>query len=167
MALFDRTQPSHTQHTSVCDTRTRNHGWSTITLAGMRRGYEPCDRLARWSPLGPYNQPESALMQHQMPPRTQRRYRPSLLGLAGTHRLSQGEHGAGQIKVDCFLSQHSQALQYVGCCCVSSCFGQIVVNHDWRNLCGLSHPSVRPKPSLYVENPLAVARKESVGPISQ
>ena len=86
---------------------------------------------------------ESLLMQHEMPSGTQCGYRPSLLCLAGADRFPESEHGAWQIKVYRFLGQHGQALQDVGCCCMPNRIGQIVVNHDWRNLCRLSHPSVR------------------------
>ena len=46
------------------------------------------------------------LMQHQVTARTQGGHRPRLLRLTSPYGFSQGEHGAGQIEIDRFLSQH-------------------------------------------------------------
>lgn len=86
---------------------------------------------------------EPLLMQHEMPARAQRRHRPRLLRLASADGFAESKKGTGQIEVYRFLRQHGQALKYVGCCRVRSRFRQIVVNHGWRDLCRLSHPSVR------------------------
>jgi hypothetical protein len=67
-------------------------------------------------------------MQHQMAPRTQRRNRTRLFGLARSDRLAQSQHRARQIKVDGFFGQHGQALQYTRRRCMRR-VGQIVVNH--------------------------------------
>jgi hypothetical protein len=74
-------------------------------------------------------------VQDHVPPRAQCRNRTTLLSLASANGFLQRQHRAGQVQVDCFLGQHRQALQHVGCCCMSSRLRQIVVNRGQGNLC--------------------------------
>ncbi len=82
-------------------------------------------------------------MQHQMASRTQGWQRSGLLRLTGTNRFAKGKQCARQIEVHRFLGQHSEAVKYICGGLMPGRFGQIVINHGWQNLCGLSHPSVR------------------------
>jgi hypothetical protein len=104
---------------------------------------------------------ESLLMQHQMPSWTQRSHGTGLLGLTRPDRFAQGQHCARQIEIGRFLGQHGQAMENIGRRFVSSGVGEIVVNHGWRNLCMLSHRSVRKKLMLYAKKSMQGARTES------
>ncbi len=82
-------------------------------------------------------------MQHQVASRTRRWHRSGLLRLTGTNRFAKGQQCARQIKVYRFLGQHGEAVKDVSGGLMPGRFGQIVINHGWQNLYGLSHPSVR------------------------
>ncbi len=82
-------------------------------------------------------------MQHQMASRAHHWHRTGLFSVAGADRFPQGKQGTRQIKIDRFLGQHGQALKDVGGSGVPYRIGQIVFEHEWHNLCELSHPSVR------------------------
>ena len=79
--------------------------------------------------------PKKGLMQDQVASGTQGGNRTGLFGLAGADRFAQRYHGTRQVQVDRLLGQHCQALENIGCCCMPSRFGQIVVNHGQSNLC--------------------------------
>jgi hypothetical protein len=102
------------------------------------------------------------LMQHEMAPRTRRRYRTGLFSLAGTDRFAHGQHGSRQIENNRFLGQHDQALENVRRGRLPSVIGKIVVNHVGCDLGRLSHPSVRWKPVIYAKKSGRVATTESV-----
>jgi hypothetical protein len=51
-----------------------------------------------------------ASVHDEIPPRTERRHRACLFGLAGPNRFAQCEQGARQIEICRFIGQHGQTL---------------------------------------------------------